>query len=55
MNGGAMIGNVAVTLKNRFQGISTLVTAYAKMKPMTVLRIDTATPRFRLWISGCTL
>ncbi len=27
MKGGAMIGKVAVTLKNRFQGISTLVTA----------------------------
>jgi hypothetical protein len=27
IKGGAMIGNVAVMLKNRFQGISTRVTA----------------------------
>ena len=27
MKGGAIIGNVAVILKKRFQGISTLVTA----------------------------
>ena len=47
-NGGEMMGKVAMSRKNRFQGTSALAMAKAKRYPTAVPATATSAPRIRL-------